>query len=531
MQILKTTNKMKINILRVFIVIFTLFSINVIAQNTTIIPKPTIVKATSKSTTLSAQTGLNIKNGTANSAAYLATRLKEGLNLVLSERTDCESTLSLIIDPKYSDNKEAYSLTIDKDIEIRAAGDAGLFYGVQSLLQLLPPQVYAKYGLKQESYELPQLSIKDEPRFSWRGHMLDISRHFFDKEEIMKTIDVMAIHKLNVLHLHLSDYDSWRVEIKKYPELINVGSRGDHTHWGKGKARYFLSQNEVKEIIDYAQTRHVMIIPEIDMPGHSRAAALSYPEFFDGKAAFNPAKEETFDFISDILDELMALFPTPYFHIGGDEVSGNTLWAERSDIQELMKKKGFTTLHDVEEYFDQRVVKMVLDKGKIPIGWNELAYFDVNSKAIYQWWQGDFNSQHGKKALEEGHKIIMSSSGKLYLDYPQQFNEPGWGDNANSMEEIYEWEPVPAGLTKEQERLIIGLEAPLWTEWVESNEYREFMTFPRLASVAEVGWSAKGSKDLEEFKKRMETQYKRYKALKVNYRAPGRNSGNKYKLH
>ena len=522
---------MKTGLYRVFVVILLSIASKSAAQNINIIPKPAAIKTTSKTMLLTAETGLNIKGSSANSASYLVTRLKDGLNLVLDERTDCKSTLSLILDPKYSDNMEAYSLTIDKDIEIRAASDTGLFYGIQSFLQLFPPRVYSQYGLEQESYELPQLEIKDEPRFSWRGHMLDISRHFFDKAEIMETIDVMAMHKLNVLHLHLSDFDSWRVEIKKYPELINVGSRGDHSHWAKGKARYYLSQNEVKEIIKYAKTRHVMIIPEIDMPGHSSAAANSYPEYFDGKSAFNPAKEETYGFISDILDELIAIFPAPYFHIGGDEVAGNTQWDKLSDVQALMKEKGFSSLHEVEEYFDQRVVNMVLEKGKIPIGWNELAHFNVNSKTIFQWWQGAFNSPHGKRALDNNHKIIMSSSGKLYFDYPQRFNEPGWGDNTNSIDEIYEWEPVPAELTSEQEKNIIGLEAPIWTEHIQSNDYREFMTFPRLTGVAEIAWSKKGTKDLDEFNKRMEVQYKRFDALDINYRAPGPRSGNKYKLN
>lgn len=515
------------------ILIFTMlfFNIGIRAQKISIIPEPAYIEVSTKTTKFSRETGLNIKNSTANSASYLTTRLKEGLNLTLSECSNCKSTISLVLDTTYSENKEAYSLTINKNIEIRASGDTGLFYGVQSFLQLLPPEVYANNKISKDSYEIPQLIIRDEPRFAWRGHMLDIARHFFDKDEIMKTIDVMATHKLNVLHLHLSDYDAWRVEIKKHPELINVGSRGHHTSWEKGKARYYLSQNEIKEIIAFAETRHVMIIPEIDMPGHSKAAARSYPEYFDGKATFNPAKEETFVFISDILDELMVLFPAPYFHIGGDEVSHQSQWKGRKDIQELMTKKGFTTLEEVEGYFDSRVVDMVLGKGKIPIGWNEMAYFDVNSKAQFQWWQGDFDTPHGQRALARNHKIVMSPSGKMYLDYPQQFNEPGWGKEANSVEEIYEWEPVPSILTSEQEKNIIGIEAPLWTEWIESNEYRQFMTYPRLAGVAEVAWSPKGNKDLEGFKSRMEYQYKRYKALGVNYRAPGINSGNKYKAH
>ena len=443
-----------------------LCGLNIKSQNISIIPKPAYCEESLKTFVFSEETCLNSENSTKNSASYLIMRLRQGLGLTLSEGRKCKSTLSLVLDTTYSKNKEAYSLIIDKNIEIRASADAGLFYGIQSFLQLLPTDVYSNKGKSRDTYELPQLIIKDEPRFAWRGHMLDIARHFFDKDEIMKTIDVMATHKLNVLHLHLSDYDAWRVEIKKYPELINVGSRGHHTSWESGKARYYLSQNEIKEIIAFAETRHVMIIPEIDMPGHSKAAARSYPEFFDGKATFNPAREETFEFISDILDELMAIFPAPYFHIGGDEVSHQSQWEGREDIQELMDKKGFTTLEEVEGYFDSRVVDMVLAKGKTPIGWNEMAYFDVDSKAQFQWWQGDFDTPHGQRVLARNHKIVMSPSGKMYLDYPQQFNEPGWGTEANSLEEIYDWEPVPSSLSSLQEKSIIGIEDPLWTEWV-----------------------------------------------------------------
>lgn len=501
------------------------------SQELSIIPKPALVELSGKTMVFSKSTGLYFDQGAENSATFLKTRLQKGLGLILSDTDKGNSTLSLVLDPSFSENKEAYSLSIDKNIEIRASSDVGLFYGVHSFLQLLPSDVYSNKGISNESYDLPQLTIKDEPRFEWRGHMLDIARHFFDKAEIMKTIDVMASHKLNVLHLHLSDFDAWRVEIKKYPELINVGSRGHHTSWAKGKARYYLSQNEIKEIVAFAKTRHVMLIPEIDMPGHSAAAARSYPEFFDGKATFNPAKEETFQFISDVLDELMALFPAPYFHIGGDEVVNQCNWEGRTDINSLMKLKGLKSIKEIEGYFDSRVVDMVLSKGKTPIGWNEMAHFELDKRTQFQWWQGNFETPYGRRTLANNHKIVMSPSGKLYLDYPQQFNEPGWGKNANNVDEIYEWDPIPNGLTKKQEKCIIGIEAPLWTEWVESNKYRQFMTYPRLAGVAEVAWSPKGDKNLDEFKKRMEQQYKRYKAQGVNYRAPGTRSGNIYKAH
>lgn len=517
--------------LKTLVYILLISPLTVKAQDISIIPKPAYVKVTAKKLEFSEKTCLNFDKGSQNSTSYLISRLKKGLNLTLAQNCSSESTFALILDPKYSDNKEAYSLTIGKNIEIRASSDIGLFYGIHSFLQLLPPEVYANNGTSKKNFMLPQLIIKDEPRFKWRGHMLDIARHFFDKEEIMQTIDIMASHKLNVLHLHLSDYDTWRVEIKKYPELINVGSRGHHTSWEKGKARYYLSQKEIKEIVAFAKKRHVMIIPEIDMPGHSKAAARSYPEFFDGKATFNPAKEETFTFISDIIDELIAIFPAPYFHIGGDEVSHQVQWDGRKDIKDLMQREKLATIKEVEGYFDSRVVNMVLSKGKTPIGWQEMAHFKVDKSTQFQWWQGYFDTPLAKKALGNNHKIVLSPSGKLYLDYPQQFNEPGWGTEPNSLDEIYNWEPIPSSLSKEQENNIIGIEAPLWTELIESNNYRQFMTFPRLAGVAEVAWSVKGYKNLEDFKKRMVNQYKRYRAFGVNYRSPGKNSGKKYKVH
>lgn len=502
-----------------------------VAREISIIPKPTNVDITNKKTIFSKDTCLSTNNGTKNSEVYLTERLEKGLNIRLASNKNCASTLYLVIDKTYSDNKEAYSLTINKNIEIRSADPAGIFYGVQSFLQLLPADVYSNKKKTNERYELPQLIIKDKPRFPWRGHMIDIARHFFDKNEIMKTIDVMASHKLNVLHLHLSDFNAWRIEVKKYPELINVGAIGDHSNWASGKAHYYLSQNDIKQIVAYAKTRHIMIIPEIDMPGHATAAARSYPEFFDGHATFNPAKEETFEFISNIFDELMPLFPAPYFHIGGDEVANQVRWDSIPEIKAFMKKKGFS-LKDLEGYFDNRVVNMILKKGKIPMGWQEIAQFNVDKRTVIQRWQDGFpDAVSTKYALQNNNPMVMSPGHKVYLDYPQQLNEPGWGTVVNSLESIYQWEPIDSSLTPAQAKNIIGVEAPLWTEFVRSNEYRQFMTFPRLAAVAEISWSPKDNKNLAEFKKRMQQQYERYKAHGVNYRAPGTRSGNKYKTN
>ncbi|MFT7037131.1 MAG: hexosaminidase [Cyclobacteriaceae bacterium] len=508
------------------------------AQNTSIVPQPMEMTVQKGIFSLSGKTCLKAEKSALKTADFLQNRLRDGLGLELNDTgsKDCSNSITLIVDEKLGFSEEAYTLVIDDNILIKASSEAGLFYGVQSLLQLMPAEVYGLNMSKVSSLDIPRVTIMDQPRFEYRGFMLDISRHFFGKEDIMKIIDMMAMHKLNVLHIHLTDDHGWRIEIKSYPKLTSVGGAGDFSN-PNGEEKYFLTQDDVREIVAFATTRHVMVVPEIEMPGHAGAGRKAYPEYFDRAKAFNPVNPDTYIFVEKILDELTELFPAPYFHIGGDEVSGSTNWKNMSDVKNFMKKNGMTTISEVEGYFDRKVTDMLVSKGKRPMGWEEVVNFDVSNKTVIQWWLGHLApSKALTRALENGHNVVMSPNWYVYLDYAQAAGEPGspWNGNINgpnSLELIYNWEPISDTLTVEQQKLILGVEAPLWTQFMKSPSFRDFMMYPRLSALAEINWVPKGSKDLKQFHARMLKQYKRYKASGVNYRTPGWIGDLKYITH
>ena len=497
----------------------------------TIIPKPLSLKLTPGSFSIYAQTSIIADERAETSASHLVQRLRKvtGFELPIRRHKADDDTgtivLRLLESPaqQSKQDKEAYQLHVTgKQLDISATDPAGLFYGIQTLLQMLPPGVYAQEPeyLGPDELSIPGVKIIDRPRFSWRGLMIDVSRHFFSKKQIMKTIDAMAMHKLNVLHLHLTDDPGWRIEIDRYPKLIDVGAVGDMSN-PDGPERLYFSKDEIREIVEYAGQRHIMVVPEIDMPGHSMAAARAYPEFFDGDKTFNPGNKNTFEFVRNILTEVMELFPSGYLHFGGDEVR-NHRWAELPEIASFMEEHGYTDLHAVEGHFDRFVADFIVEQGYTPIGWDEIVNFDVNPASIVQWWL-HLRPEALDLAIKKGHRVIISPTNYLYFDYPNHVGEPGalWEGNdngANSVELIYQWEPIPDTFTPEEEALVIGLQANLWTEFITTNDYYEFMIFPRLSSLAELAWSPKGDKDLDNFRKRIDVQCKRYEAMDINYR-------------
>lgn len=465
------------------------------------------------------------------SAVYLAERLRRATGFELPIRSfPADSVPGAIVLRVQSmpaqasgQDSEGYRLSVSGErVDISASAPAGLFYGVQTLLQMLPPRVYAPDPLPLESDErtLAGVHVNDRPRFSWRGLMIDVSRHFFTKEQLKKTIDAMAVHKLNVLHLHLTDDPGWRIEIDRYPRLIDVGAIGDHTN-RDGPARLYFSKDEIREIVAYAAEHHIAVVPEIDMPGHSQAAAKAYPEFFDGDQTFNPANEGTYEFVRNVLTEVMELFPSGYLHFGGDEVR-NHRWAELPEMAEFMRRHGYTEFREVEEHFDRFVSNFIAEQGYTPIGWDEVAEFDVHPDTIVQYWL-HLRPEARDHAIARGHRVIISPTNYLYFDYPNHVGEPGapWEGNDNgatSLELIHQWEPVPETYTAEEESLVLGLQANLWTEFIETNDYFEYMIFPRLSALAEIAWSPKGEKDLEDFIRRIHVQMQRYEAMGLNYR-------------
>ena len=499
-----------------------------------IIPKPSSLNVSPGSFSIDARTIVIAEPGAHDAAAYLARKLSKatGFPLPVRQRSvDRDAgaiNLRLLASTQQppDENKESYHLNVtERQVDISASTPAGLFYGVQTLLQLFPPGVYAQESASIETVEwaVPLVTITDHPRFSWRGLMIDVSRHFFSGEQLKKTIDAMAMHKLNVLHLHLTDDPGWRIEIEGYPKLVNVGAVGDRTN-PAGPERLYFSKDDIREIVAHARENHIMVVPEIDMPGHAMAAAKAYPEFFDGHKTFNPGNPGTYEFVRNVLTEVMELFPAGYLHFGGDEVREHR-WADLPEIKAFMQENGYSDLHEVEGHFDRFVADFIVEQGYTPIGWDEIVKFDVNPATIVQWWL-HLRPEARDLAIRKGHRVIISPTNYLYFDYPNGPGEPGapWEGNdngPNSFELIYQWEPVPETYTGKEESQVLGLQANLWTEFITTNEYYEYMLFPRLSALAEIAWSPKGEKDPKDFRRRLEVQCERYEAMELNYRVFG----------
>ena len=428
--------------------------------------------------------------------------------------------------------KEAYHLTVSpKGILVESPSPNGLFYGVQSLLQLMPP-------LKKKLSEvvIPSVEITDAPRFAWRGLLLDVGRHFMPKEFILKYLDYMAIHKFNTFHWHLTEDQGWRIEIKKYPRLTEVGSVRKETLVGHyGSKTYdntpvggFYTQEEVKEIVAYAAGRFITVVPEIEMPGHSLGALTAYPELgctggpyevattwgvFDD--VYCAGKEETYAFLQDVLTEVIPLFPGEYLHIGGDECP-KTRWAKCPLCKQKMKDEGLKTEHELQSYFVQRMEKFLNQNGKKLIGWDEILEGGLAPNAAVMSWRGE---KGGIAAAKEHHNVVMTPGEYCYLDHYQADpkNEPLAIGGFLPLKKVYSYEPVPAGLSEEEAKYILGAQGNVWTEYLKSPEQVEYMTFPRAAALAEVIWSPKGPKDFDNFKIRLKRLAKVYDILGINY--------------
>ena len=433
---------------------------------------------------------------------------------------------------------EGYNLNVNKNgVELSAHSAAGLFYGVQSLMQLLPENIYAKE--KQNiKWTIPFVKISDQPRYAYRGMHLDVCRHFFPVEFIKKYIDILALHKLNVLHLHLTDDQGWRIEIKKYPKLTQISAFRDETLVGHARnkpekydgKRYggFYTQEQIKEIVEYAQDRFITIIPEIEMPGHALAALAAYPQLSCTGGPFKVGQkwgvfedvycagnEQVFTFLQDVLSEVVELFPGKYIHIGGDECP-KTRWKECKKCQARIKQEGLKDEHELQSYFVQRMEKFLLSKGKRLIGWDEILEGGLAPEATVMSWRG---IDGGIAAAKQGHDVIMTPTTFLYFDYYQgdPKTEPLAIGGHLTLKKVYSYEPTPSELTKDEEKYILGAQANVWTEYIPTTEQVEYMALPRMCALAEVVWTPKEKKNWLDFQKRMMTHLKRLDALDVNY--------------
>jgi len=464
-----------------------------------LIPLPTSVAWQEGNVPIDTATVVEGRGDAAPTAVYLAREL----GLKQGSRGASHVRLALVPRSKMP-NPEAYHLrAVGNHVLIEASNSRGLFYGAQTLRQLISKGA------------VPGVDIYDAPRFRWRGLLIDEGRHFFGKETLFKIIDEMAAYKLNTLKLHLTDYEGWRLEIPAYPKLTQVGSLVD------GKPQYFTTA-DMREIVEYAAERHIMVVPEIEMPGHAGAAAPSYPEFFnkDG-SAFDPANPKTYDFIRGILTEVARLFPAPYVDFAGDEV-GDEMWNGMADVDRLKAEQGLKTNQDVQGYFARRVVAIIESLGKRPMAWDEQVDAHAPKSVIIQWWRRD-RPDVLATAANEGHDLVISPADELYFDYHQGPGEPGapWEGNKGgpqSIEKMLAWEPVPDSFTPAQEAQVLGIEACVWTEFITTERYLQFMTFPRLLALAEIAWRPKGPRDAKEFEERLGPHIEALRAKGINAR-------------
>ena len=508
------------------------YSVTMHAQEISIVPLPASVNPGKGSFTISSLTQIKLEgNGMEKSANFLNDYLKKIYGFSLQTTTGSSQNNVIVLNFERLDNpiRGAYKLTVDdKSVYIAGDNEEGVFYGIQTLIQLLPVE-------PSTSLVIPQVTIEDRPRFAWRGLHLDVSRHFFDVNYIKKYIDLIALHKLNYFHWHLTDDQGWRIEIKKYPKLTEIGSCRDGTiigrYPGKGNdsIRYcgFYTQDQIREVVKYAADRYVTVIPEIELPGHATAALTSYPYlgctggpyhvqqtwgvFSD---VFCAGNDSTFQFLQDVMDEVIALFPSKYIHVGGDECP-KTAWKKCPKCQRRIKDNGLKDEHELQSYVIRRMEKYINSKGRQIIGWDEILEGGLAPNAAVMSWRGE---KGGIAAAKEHHTVVMTPTTYVYLDYAQKRNEDSVVIGGYlPVENVYSYEPMSKELTPEEQKYIYGVQANIWTEYTGNPAKLEYQLFPRASALSEIAWSPKDARDWSSFERRLPVQFKRYELWKTNY--------------
>lgn len=482
----------------------------ILAQS--VIPVPLKMEQGTGSFLLSEKTKLytNLQGGEAelweNYLKALPVQLKE------ARMKDRKQMLFLLITPKTPQlpSPESYTLSVTSQrIEIRATSGAGLFYGMQTLLQLMQPTSTG-------SYSVPSVEIEDTPRFAYRGLMLDVSRHFSTKEFIKKQIDALAYYKINRLHLHLTDAAGWRLEIKKYPLLTDFAAwRTDPTwkKWWNGGRKYlrydepgasggYYTQDDIREILEYARQHYITVIPEIEMPSHSEEVLAAYPQLSCSgepykNSDFCVGNEETFTFLENVLTEVMELFPSEYIHVGGDE-AGKSAWKTCPKCQKRMKDEHLANVDELQSYLIHRIEKFLNNHGRHLLGWDEILQGGIAPNATVMSWRGE---EGGIAAVTSGHHAIMTPGAYCYLDSYQDapYSQPEAIGGYLPLKKVYAYDPVPASLTAEQAKLVYGVQGNLWVEYIPTPEHVEYMIYPRMLALAEVAWSAPERKSWPDF--------------------------------
>lgn len=437
---------------------------------------------------------------------------------------------------------EGYRLDAEPTvITIRAPEPAGVFYGIQTLKQLLPPEIFREAKPTDVKWIVPAVRIEDQPRFAWRGAHLDVGRHFMPKEFVKKFIDLLALHKMNSFHWHLTEDQGWRIEIKKYPRLTEVGAwrketivghqRGNQADWKFDGEPHggFYTQDDVREIVAYAKDRFINVVPEIEMPGHAVAAIAAYPELGLNAAGTEVAKtwgvfdnilsptDASVRFMQDVLTEVMALFPSRFIHVGGDEAA-KARWKASAEVQARIKELGVKDEDELQSWFIRQIDAFLTAKGRRLIGWDEILDGGLAPGAAVMSWRGIAG---GLAAARAGHDVVMAPTSHTYFDYYQSKatdQEPLAIGGFLPVETVYGYEPLPAELEPEFQKHILGAQCQVWTEYLKGPKNVEYMAFPRLSALAEVVWTPAAKKDFKDFSDRMQTHQQRLSVLDVNYR-------------
>lgn len=436
---------------------------------------------------------------------------------------------------------EGYHMAVTaKSVEISAFQPNGLLYGAQTLRQLLPAAIFRQAPVRGVVFEVPALEIEDYPRFQWRGGHLDVGRHFMPKEFVLKYIDLLALHKMNVFHFHLTEDQGWRIEIRKYPKLTEVSAwRKDSmltprppTFEGRPHGGFY-TQEELREIVAYAQERFVTVVPEIEMPGHAQAAIASYPGLGNtadpvevwtswgvSENIYNVAGS-TISFLQDVLAEVLDIFPGPFIHIGGDEVPKKQ-WKESRQAQERMKELGLQSEEELQSWFIKQADDFLTARGRRLVGWDEILEGGLAPGATVMSWRGE---KGGIEAARLGHDVVMTPTDFTYFDYYQSQNketEPPAGGGVVTLEKVYGYDPLPAALSADEARHVLGAQFQVWTEYIPTPKHAEYMAYPRACALSEVVWSPKGERDFDRFLGRLAVHLERLKILDVNYRKAGK---------
>ncbi|MFD0115979.1 beta-N-acetylhexosaminidase [Streptomyces sp. NPDC058320] len=461
---------------------------------------------------------------------------------------DGETRIELRVDPELG--PEAYRMTVDRrTVRIEGGGAAGVFWGAQTFRQLLGPDAFRRAPVEPgRSWTVPTGTVEDAPRFAWRGLMLDVARHFMPKDGVLRYLDLLAAHKLNVFHFHLTDDQGWRIEIKRHPRLTEQGAWRARTKFGHRASPLwddrphggFYTQDDIREIVAYAAERHIRVVPEIDVPGHSQAAIAAYPELGNTDVVDTASltvwdnwgvtpnvlapTDRTLRFYEGVFEELLALFPadvSPFIHIGGDECPKDQ-WKQSPAAQARIAELGLKDEDELQSWFIRHFDTWLTERGRRLIGWDEILEGGLAPGAAVSSWRG---YQGGITAARAGHDVVMCPEQQVYLDHRQApgDDEPMPIGYVRTLEDVYRFEPVPPQLTEEEARHVLGTQANVWTEVMESQARVDYQVFPRLAAFAEVAWSAlpaPAERDYADFRRRMTAHYGRLDALGVGYRPP-----------